>query len=144
MSNWDERFSDVASLVSTWSKDPSTKVGCVIVDEKRHIIATGYNGFPRGVKDSADRLSDRPTKYLMIQHAETNAILNASADTGGATAYVTHFPCANCTGALIQAGIKRIVTFEPDAGLSARFADSFAASRSMLFEAGVIVETQST
>ena len=138
---WDKRFAEVAQLVATWSKDPSTKVGCVIVNEKRHIIATGYNGFPKGVDDNTDRLNDRPTKYLMVQHAETNALLNATAETTGATAYVTHFPCANCAGALIQAGIKHIITVEPNEGLAHRFSDSFNAARTMLLEAGVVVQT---
>jgi dCMP deaminase len=140
MDHWDKRFADVASMVASWSKDPSTKVGCVIVDRQRRIIATGYNGFPRGVSDSTQRLEDRATKYLMVQHAEANALLNSTADTNGATAYVTHYPCANCTGALIQAGIARIVTVEPEAALAERFADSFVAAKTMLNEAGVTVD----
>jgi dCMP deaminase len=136
MNHWDERFMEVAKLIATWSKDPSTKVGCVIVNDNRNIIATGYNGFPRGVNDCPDRMADRPTKYLMVQHSETNAINNATASIKGATAYVTHYPCSNCTGALIQAGIVRIVTVEP----SARFADSFVASKMMLEETGIIVD----
>lgn len=139
--NWDKRFAEVAQLVATWSKDPSTKVGCIIVNEKRRIIATGYNGFPKGVDDNTQRLNDRPTKYLMVQHAETNALLNATAETTGATAYITHFPCANCAGALIQAGIKHIITVEPNEALAQRFSDSFDAAKTMMLEAGVVVQT---
>ena len=69
MDKWDGRFLDAAALVASWSKDPSTRVGCVIVNERRHIVATGYNGFPKGVEDSVERLNDRPTKYLMVQDA---------------------------------------------------------------------------
>lgn len=141
--DWDARFSELATMIASWSKDPSTKVGCVVVDQQRRIIATGYNGFPRGVSDDIDRLEDRATKYLMVQHAEANALLNSTADTLNATAYVTHHPCANCTGALIQAGIKRIVTFEPSAALVERFSDSFAVSKIMLAEAGVAIDVRS-
>lgn len=137
---WDIRFMGIADLVAGWSKDPSTKVGCVIVDRERHVVATGYNGFPRGVDDSDARLNDRPVKYLMVQHAEANAILQAVADMRGATAYVTHRPCAGCSGMLIQSGITRIVTRRPADGFAERFADSFAAADAMLREAGVTID----
>ena len=137
MDNWDKRFLDLAEHVAGWSKDPSTQVGCVIVNDKRVVVGLGYNGFPRGVEDTPERLNDRPTKYLMVQHAEVNAILNGSGATQGATAYVTHAPCANCTGVLIQAGIARIVTNETPIGLAERFAASFEASKEMLADANV-------
>ena len=64
--DWDTRFLDLAEHISKWSKDPSTKVGAVIVDSYRRIVSTGYNGFPQGVMDSYDRLTDRDTKYEII------------------------------------------------------------------------------
>lgn len=134
---WDFRFMEVADLVATWSKDPSTKVGCVLVDQDRHIIATGYNGFPRGVDDSEDRLTDRPTKIMMVLHAEANAVLQAVGPIVGATAYVSHRPCSGCSAMLIQAGVKRIVTRTPSDGFAERFAESFRAADLMLNEAGV-------
>lgn len=134
---WDFRFMQMADLVATWSKDPSTQVGCVLVDQNRHVIATGYNGFPRGVDDSEERLNDRPTKYNLVLHAEANALLQAVASITGATAYVTHRPCSGCSGMLIQAGVKRIVTRWPSDGFAERFADSFRAADMMLGEAGV-------
>lgn len=134
---WDRRFLDLAAHVAAWSKDPSTKVGCVLVDTQRIVVGMGYNGFPRGVGDHAERLHDRPVKYAMVQHAEANAVLNASVKPHGATAYVTHPCCANCAGLLIQAGVSRIVTTRPSAGLAERFRESFAIARSMLDEAGV-------
>lgn len=137
---WDFRFMEMADLVATWSKDPSTQVGCVLVDQNRHIIATGYNGFPRGVEDREDRLNNREQKYMLIMHAEANAILQAAAPTAGATAYITHRPCAGCTGILIQAGIKRVVTRPPADGFAERFAESFRASDAMMSEAGVSLE----
>lgn len=140
MSPWDARFMAMADLVATWSKDPSTQVGCVIVNPARQIVSTGFNGFPRGVDDDQARYADRATKYLMVQHAEANAVLQASGDVRGGTAYVTHPPCAQCAGALIQAGIARIVTVEPNAALAERFRDSFAAAATMLAEAGVTVD----
>lgn len=140
MSNWDERFLLLAEHVAAWSKDPSTKVGCVLVDDRRRVIGMGYNGFPRGVADDASRYEDRATKYLMVQHAEANAVLNATHEVRGSTAYVTHHPCATCAGLLIQAGVARIVSFSPSGGIAERFADSFRAAATMLDEAGVSVE----
>lgn len=137
---WDERFIDLAAEVASWSKDPSTQVGCVLVDDRRHVVSLGYNGFPRGVRDTQERLTDRSQKYLMVQHAEANAVLQAVASTLGTTAYVTHHPCASCAGVLIQAGIARIVTRKPEDGLAERFADSFSAARAMLSEAGVLLD----
>lgn len=140
MDKWDERFLRVAQEVATWSKDPSTKVGCVLVNLDRHIIATGYNGFPRGVCDHAQRYEDRSVKYLMVQHAEANAVLQAVADMRSATAYVTHRPCAGCSGILIQAGITRVVSYHADGSFAERFADSFKASETMFAEAGVTLD----
>lgn len=140
LGKWDLRFMAMADMVATWSKDPSTQVGCVLVDPDRHIIATGYNGFPRGVADLEERLQDRSIKYDMVLHAEANAVLQAVASTRGATAYVTHQPCANCTGILIQAGIARVVTRRPDAGLAERFAKSFEHGRVMMGEASILLQ----
>lgn len=142
MTKWDERFMEVAKLVASWSKDPSTQVGCVLVNEDRHIISTGYNGFPRGVSDCCGRYNHRPTKYEMVQHAEMNAITQAVSSTKGCTAYVTHFPCSTCMGLLINSGIKKVVTTTPDKGLSERFELSFRVSRTMAHEAKIeLVET---
>ena len=137
MDTWDNRFLNLAKTISDWSKDPSTKVGCVIVDTKRQVVGLGYNGFPRGVKDHQHRLDDRPTKYLMVQHAEANAVLNATASVDGCTAYVTHMPCASCAGILIQSGVKRICTTRPTDGIAERFAESFAITEIMLGETGI-------
>ncbi|HUH39361.1 MAG TPA: dCMP deaminase family protein [Castellaniella sp.] len=137
MTKWDKRFLDLARHVATWSRDPSTQVGCVIVNPRRQIVSTGFNGFPVGVDDDPARYADRPTKYLMILHAEQNAVLQAGGDVRGGTAYVTHPPCSQCAAVLIQAGIVRIVTVRPDAGMADRFRDSFEAAEVMLREAGV-------
>lgn len=139
---WDNRFLGLADQVAGWSKDPSTQVGCIIVNNRRQVVSTGFNGFPRGVDDAPARYADRPTKYLMVLHAEQNAVLQAGGDVHGGTAYVTHPPCAQCAATLIQAGIARIVTRRPDPGMAERFAESFKAASMMLWEAGVAVDYQ--
>lgn len=139
VTHWDQTFMDMAELIASRSKDPSTKVGCVITDSHNRILGVGYNGFPRGVADTPERYDDRETKYAMVQHAELNAVLNSNHSLIGATAYVTHHPCSHCAGVLIQAGITKIVTYEPDAGLAERFRKSFQIAEIMLNEAGVVV-----
>jgi dCMP deaminase len=113
MGKWSQRFVRLAQEVGSWSKDPSTKVGCVLVDRNRRVIATGYNGLPRRIEDSVDRLDDRPTKYAMTVHAEANALLQAGPRADGCTAYVTHTPCSHCAAMLIQAGVYMVVAVEP-------------------------------
>jgi len=106
---WDNRFMALARHIAMWSKDPSTKVGAVIVDEKRRVIGHGYNGFPRGVEDSDERYSDREVKYKHVVHAELNAILNSRGGVEGCTLYTTLEPCTECAKAIIQSGITRVV-----------------------------------
>ena len=106
---WHDRFFEMARMVGSWSKDPSTQVGAVIVRPDRTIASVGYNGFPRGVEDTPDKLEDRPAKYLWTVHAEANAILSAREPLHGCTLYVTPLhPCANCAGLIIQAGIVSV------------------------------------
>ena len=139
---WDRRFLELAASVAAWSKDPSTQVGCVLVDDQRRVVGMGYNGFPRGVDDRDSRYQNRELKYMMVQHAEANAILNAVGNVSGTTAYVTHHPCASCAGLLIQAGVDRIVTHRPEGGIAERFKDSFTAARTMLEEAEVALDME--
>ena len=138
---WDKRFLDLAAHISTWSKDPSTKVGCVVVGEDREIRSTGFNGFPRGIEDDEERLSDRNQKYPLICHAEENAIMHA-ARTGislkGNTAYVTWPPCSRCTRSLIQAGVSEVV-YPDEIDIPDRWQDDFSTASSMMEEAGVKV-----
>ena len=75
---WDGRFLSLATHIANWSKDPSTKVGCVVVGPDREIRSTGFNGFPRGIADTDERLSDRELKSPLICHAEENAIMHAA------------------------------------------------------------------
>jgi dCMP deaminase len=111
MDRWHKRFLELAKLVSTWSKDPSTQVGSVIVNDKNRIVSLGFNGYPRGVKDEG--LDNREVKYLKILHGEINAILFSKQDLTDCTIYVYPLPpCANCTSVIIQSGISKIVVLE--------------------------------
>ncbi|MDA0998313.1 MAG: dCMP deaminase family protein [Proteobacteria bacterium] len=115
-SKWDRRFMELATFIAGWSKDPSTKVGAVVVQPRnRRIVATGYNGFPAGVEDSEDRLGDRSIKYEMVVHAEQNALMFAGNQAEGCTLYVTPLPpCARCAVLIIQSGVRRVVSPTPD------------------------------
>jgi len=132
---WDYRFLELAETVAQWSKDPSTKVGSVIVDNNRRVIGLGYNGFPRGIEDHSERYSDRDVKYLFVCHAERNALDNAPGNVEGSTLYVTLFPCNECCKSIIQRGVKKVVTFVPSAGK--RLLHNHDISYIMLKEAGV-------
>ena len=110
---WDYRFMQLSETVASWSKDPSTKVGSAIIDSERRVISLGYNGFPRGVDDNADRYYDKPTKYAFVCHAERNALDNSPGSVEGATLYATLFPCNECCKSIIQRGIREVVTFAP-------------------------------
>lgn len=110
MTDWNQRFMDLAKHVASWSKDPSTQVGAVIVNDKKQVISMGYNGFPRGVRDCQERYRDKATKLSFVAHAERNALDNAFNDVEGATLYSTLYPCSDCAKGIIQRGIKTVVT----------------------------------
>jgi dCMP deaminase len=138
---WDERFMRIALEIADWSKDTSTKVGCVVVRERR-ILSTGYNGFPRGCNDDVEDRMQRPLKYMWTVHAETNAIYNASrvgVSLERATAYVTMFPCCDCAKAVVQAGIHRLVAPAPNFECD-RWGHSHRVASEMLLEGGCLVE----
>ena len=135
---WDKRFLEMAKLVASWSKDPSTQVGAVAV-RNRTVIAQGYNGFPRGVDDHELYYLNKAIKYKRIVHAEMNAIYNA-AENGvslkDSTIYVIGLPiCHDCAKGLIQAGISRVVT--PEQEIPENWQESISSSISMFKEAGV-------
>lgn len=138
MTKWDDRFLKLAEHVSTWSKDPSTKVGACIVNKNNRVVSHGYNGFPKGVDDSPEYLNDREQKLQRTIHAEPNAILFAQRDLTDHILYVYPFqPCANCTTLIIQSGIKKVVAPEASEELKERWADSMAAAEAMFDEAGI-------
>ena len=140
---WDKRFLHLAKHISEWSKDPSTKVGCIVVGEDREIRSTGFNGFPRGIEDKQERLEDREQKYPMICHAEENAIMHAARigiSLKGTTAYVTWPPCSRCTRSLIQAGVSEVI-YPKDLDIPERWQKDFDIASGMMNEAGIIVRT---
>ena len=107
--SWEEYFMTLALVASLKSKDASTQVGAVLIDNKtRKVISSGYNGFPRYLDDSKIPQT-RPEKYLYVVHAELNAILHAERNLSDCTLYVTSFPCSECMKAVIQTGIKNVI-----------------------------------
>ena len=142
MNNWDAHWMGLARYVAnSKSKDRSRKVAAVIVNNDNVDVATGWNGFPRGINDDVEERHQRPAKYRYSVHAEMNAITN-SARTGrstyGCKMYQTLYPCSNCTLALIQAGIKEVITIEPDWN-DATYIDDYKISKELLEEAGIKV-----
>lgn len=139
MWKWDLRFLNRAKELSGWSKDPSTKVGACITRGKFE-ISSGYNGFPAGVLDDESLLNDRPTKLARTIHGEVNAILAAKQNLDECTIYVYPMqPCSNCAAAIIQSGIKRVVTLQPTPTQLTRWGESFFHANTMFNEAGVDV-----
>lgn len=140
---WHYRFMEVAELVKTWSKDTSTKVGAVVVGPDREIRSTGYNGVVRGVEDDIPERLERPTKYDFFEHAERNAVYNAcliGASLKGCVIYVTAMPCPDCARAIIQSGIKMVVTRKVEIDENSptgTWRDKLVYSEQMFREAGI-------
>ncbi len=139
--SWDEFFMSMAILASKRSKDPSSQVGAVIVDDDHKVVSIGYNGMPRLIDDkdlSWNKNEGLDNKYLYVCHAEFNAILNVrnGSSVSGCTVYVTLFPCNECTKAMIQTGIKKIIYLDD------KYADHIEtkASKKMLDLAGIKYE----
>ncbi len=136
MTDWDLRFYRIAHLeVAGWSKDPDEKVGCLVVSPDRRRWTGGYNGFPRGVKDTHERLHNKELKNRLTVHAEQNAIDNAHTDLTGWTLYSTKAPCSECAKSIIQNDLARVVSPGPYTG-SSWYADQYFAEM-LLREAGV-------
>lgn len=138
-SKWRLRMAALAEQVATWSKDPSTKVGCVLASPDGAVLSTGYNGLPRGVDDAPERM-ERPAKYLWTVHAEAAAIANAArlgARVEGAVAFTTHGCCAGCARLLVNAGVSAVFF---GAGTTSMPAEEFEAAAVMFREAGVRCE----
>lgn len=126
----------------TFSKDPSTKVGCILLKpESLQVLSIGYNGMARGIDEKVPARWERPTKYLWIEHSERNCLYNACRSgtcTDNSIAVVTMFPCTDCCRALIQSGVKTIVSPVPDFE-NKNWGESFKISEEMLQEAKVQV-----
>ena len=106
---WDEYFMKIAETVALKSKDPSSQMGCVIVDENKRVVSVGYNGLVQGADESKMTLSERPMKYHFAIHSEMNAVIFAKRDLTGCTIYNRVATCDNCLKYCLQAGIKRFV-----------------------------------
>ena len=139
MYKWHTRFMELAQLVATWSKDPSTGVGAVIVDNHNRVVSLGYNGLPKGVRDSSERLQNREVKLAVTLHAEDNALGFANQDVSGFTMYVTRPPCSHCAARIIQRGISRVVTPTPSEDFLERWGDSIKLSEQLFDEAEVSI-----
>ena len=139
---WHFRFLRLAQEVATWSIDPSTKVGCVLVRDRR-VVSTGYNGFPKNISDDFERLMDREKKYDITVHAEVNAVTTAALhgiSTEGATAYVTFNPCSRCAAVLINTGVDTVFS-RGGSIVPTRWLENFILASRILAEAGVDYQT---
>lgn len=140
VAKWNSRFLDMAELVASWSKDPSTKTGAVIVRPDRTIAAMGYNGFPRKMDDHEAQYDNRETKYSRIIHCEMNAILSARESLDGYTLYCYPFlTCDRCAVHIIQAGIIEVIAPKCPEHLLERWGPAFEKTRGMYREANVTV-----
>jgi dCMP deaminase len=143
MSKWDDRFLEMAALVASWSKDPSTQCGAVIVRPDRTVASVGFNGFPKGCSDDDEFYANRDLKLARVVHAELNAILHAQESLVGYTMY-TYPPgfgpsCDRCTAHIIQSGITRVVHYQDTSEFASRWKEPAERGLQMYSEAGVEV-----
>lgn len=137
---WDLRYLEMAKLVSSWSKDPSTKTGAVIVRPDNSVASVGYNGFPRGIEDTPERYDNRELKYSLIVHCEMNAVLSAHTNVQGNTLYTWPFlSCDRCSVHMIQSGITRVVAPSCPPDKIERWGSILEESKNRFIEAGVVV-----
>lgn len=137
---WIDYFFDVCKVTAKMSKDPSTKVGAVIVDGQRRIVSVGFNGFARGCDDAEEFYLDRAKKYSRMMHAELGAILHAQRDLSYCSLFVYPFPpCDRCAAAIIQSGIGRVYCPPLPEDAAPRWAEAVNNAREMFREACVLV-----
>lgn len=138
-----EKFLPMARAVAALSKDPSAKVGAVALNDDGILLAVGYNGFPRGVKDDPERYAVKDVKYRLVSHAEQNLVAQAAYaghSLKGSTVVLSGlYPCSSCAKSLIQAGVRRIIA--PPADANPRWAPDAEWSSLMFREAGIEVVT---
>ena len=138
LDKWDYRFLRMAMLVSHYSKDPMSKIGSVLVSHDRRYLSYGYNGFPRGISDDG-RLHDRDLKRKLVEHAERNCLHNSPFDAFNlaCTLYVTAPCCTECTKAIIQHGVRRVVYLPFD--FVGYWLEDLKLAKQMFQEAGVVL-----
>lgn len=137
---WDETWINLCYEMAKRSKDRSTRVGCVIVNQKNIPVALGYNGIPRNCNDDIDYRHQRPQKYFFFEHGERNAIFNAAREgiaLEGCKIYITAPPCVDCSRAIIQSGIIEVIC--DSLSVSERWKAACNAGLEMLLEANIIV-----
>lgn len=138
MTNWHNRFLELATHISSWSKDPSTQVGAVITRGNR-IISTGFNGPPQKVHDLQERLLNREVKLRITLHAEANAILFSKQDLKNCTLYCTHPPCTQCAAMIIQSGLEEVIIPWISPEFYARWKEDIDLSMKLFSEANIVV-----
>ena len=122
---WLRRYAKIAKEASTWSKDPSTKVGAVIIDPDKRPVSFGFNGLPKCIEDTHENLNNREFKISNVVHAEQNAIdISDPERLKDATIVVTHFPCERCAKSIGKSGIKYVVVSERHESYESRWKDS--------------------
>lgn len=110
--NWDDYFMSMAYLVAMKSKDERTHIGAVVVGPDKEIKSTGYNSFVRHLKDNVPERQKKPEKYYWFEHAERNAIYNATligTSLKGCKMYTNGIPCMDCARGIVQAGIGEVI-----------------------------------
>ncbi len=143
MDRWDYKFMNLVEHISSWSKDQSTKVGTIVVNDRNKVLSMGYNGIPIGVDDRILSRQERPEKYLWYEHAERNAIYSAAEEgisLKGSKLYCNYLPCPDCSRAIIQSGINEVIYQheDPNSGkTSDRWQHAKQVSKKMLTEARV-------
>ena len=112
MGEWDNYFINLTEQIKLKSKDKSTQIGAIIVNDDHQVLSTGYNSFPRGLNDDLDERQERPEKYFWFEHAERNAIYSAAMNgipLKGSTMYLScSAPCMDCARAIVNVGIKKV------------------------------------
>lgn len=140
MSKWEQRYINLAKEISTWSKDPSRKIGAVAIGQNGQVLSQGYNGFPRGIFDYDDRYTNRETKYKYVVHAEMNCIYNATLNGVSlqhSTLYVWGLPvCSECAKGIIQVGVQAVY-WSTDQEVPPIWQESLKLTTDLFYEAGL-------
>ena len=135
---WNRRFLNLAKLVSTWSKDPSTQTGAVIVRPDRTVVSVGFNGFPKNMPDNSEWYANREEKYSRIVHCEINALLHSYESLEGYILYTHPFAsCDRCAVQMLQAGISHFVFPSIPPPLKDRWEVSLNKTKQYFTECGV-------
>lgn len=111
--DWDSYFIKMCESVALRSPDKKRKVGCVIVDDNKRVVATGFNGTPPGFDDSSIDWWNKAQKEKVVIHAEANAIIHADGPRlAGGSLYCTYSPCEECAKLIAGTGLRRVVFYE--------------------------------